>query len=43
MSALEWIAYILFNIAINVVFQTLAWKIAYKISDKQTKRRFRND
>ena len=36
---LEWVVYILFNIALNIILQYLAWHIGYKISNKKTKRR----
>lgn len=36
---LEWVVYILFNIALNIILQALAWRIGYKISNKKTKRR----
>ena len=31
----EWLAYILFNIALNIVLQGLAWRIGNKISNKK--------
>lgn len=35
MTREEWIIFILFNIVINVIFQTLAWKIAFQIGKKK--------
>mgnify|MGYP007038248316 CR=1 FL=1 len=33
----EWIVFILFTIAINVIFQTIAWKIGVSIGKKRGK------
>ena len=35
MTKEEWIIFILFNIVINIIFQTLAWKIAFHIEKKK--------
>ena len=37
MTNKEWIIFILFTIAINVVFQKLAWKIAYRLGERKPK------
>lgn len=34
MSKWEWIFFILFNIAINIICQVLAWKIVRAYNDK---------
>lgn len=34
MTKEEWIIFILFNVVINVIFQTIAWKIAFRIGKK---------
>lgn len=31
----EWIVFILFNIGINVILQTIAWKIGFSIGKKR--------
>lgn len=35
MTAFEWVCYIAFNIAINVVLQLLAWKIGFLLGEGQ--------
>ena len=35
MTQKEWICFIVFNIVLNVVLQTLAWKLAMYISKKE--------
>lgn len=35
MTTKEWIFFILFNIAINIILQVLAWKIAFSIEKKK--------
>lgn len=37
MTIEQWIAFILFTIAINIVIQVLAWKIGYWLGSKQDK------
>lgn len=37
MTAEQWIIFILFTIAINIVVQTLAWKIAYWLGTRKSK------
>ena len=34
MTCIEWVFFILFNIAINIIFQLLAWKIAFLLERK---------
>ena len=31
----EWVVFILFNIAINIILQTLAWKLSFWIGKKR--------
>lgn len=38
MTDKEWLCFIAFTIAINVIMQVLAWNIAYKICSKADKR-----
>ena len=33
-NIVDWVVFILFNIVLNIVFQTLAWKIAFNIGKK---------
>lgn len=42
MTIEQWIVFILFTIAINIVMQVLAWKIAYKLGVKH-RRSEKND
>lgn len=35
MTPTEWAIFIVFNISINIILQTLAWKIAFKIGEKK--------
>ena len=37
MTTFDWVCFIAFTIAINVIFQKMAWEIAYKIGEKQRK------
>ena len=39
MTFKEWVVFILFNIAINVFFQTMAWKIASLIEKKKVRKK----
>lgn len=35
MTPAEWAIFMVFNISINIILQTLAWKIAFKIGEKR--------
>ena len=39
MTAEEWIIFLIFTIAINVLFQVIAWKLARSIGQKEQKLR----
>ena len=39
----EWIIFILFNIGINVIFQTIAWKIGVSIAKKSEEKKKKNE
>lgn len=34
----EWIVFILFTIGINVILQTIAWKIGFSIAKREVKK-----
>ena len=39
----EWAIFIAFTIVINVILQTVAWKIAYKLGTNHNRRKKKND
>lgn len=43
MTSEEWIVFILFNIAVNVIFQIIAWKIGVSIGKKSEEKKNETD